>query len=342
LNVVTGGAGFFGQILVQKLLARGEGVTVLDLNKPHWQHPRLRVFQGDIRDKVCVAEAFKGASVIYHNIAQVPLAKDASLFWSVNRDGTAVALQEAAEARVSAFVYTSSSAVFGVPATNPVTEKTRPTPAEDYGRAKLAGEELCHDFSERGLRISIIRPRTILGHGRLGIFQILFEWIYKGRNVPVLGRGDNIYQFVHADDLADACILAGQQRSEGIYNIGADGFMTMRQSLEGLIAHAKSKSRVKSVPRQGATMAMRLTSGIGLTPLAPYHALMYGESLYFDTRKAKSELGFTPRYTQAQALADAYDWYVANREDVLAGRVSGSKHQSKLRQGLLGLVPYFI
>ena len=85
------------------------------------------------------------------------------------------------------------------------------------------------DTPRRGLDVSIIRPRTIMGHGRLGIFQILFEWIRTGYNVPVLGRGDNVYQFVHADDLADACILAAARPGVATYNCGTDRFGTMRE-----------------------------------------------------------------------------------------------------------------
>src|SRR6185295_12255980 len=74
------------------------------------------------------------------------------------------------------------------------------------GRAKLEGEALCANYARLGLEVTIIRPRTIMRHGRLGIFQILFEWIREGYNVPVFDGGSNIYQFVHADDLAEACI----------------------------------------------------------------------------------------------------------------------------------------
>ena len=124
---------------------------------------------------------------MYHNVAQVPLAKDKALFQSVNVRGTQNMLEAARGEGVAKVVYTSSSAVFGAPRNNPVTEDTPPAPGEAYGRAKHDGEALCRQYAERGLDVTIIRPRTIMGHGRLGIFQILFEWIREGRNVPVLG-----------------------------------------------------------------------------------------------------------------------------------------------------------
>jgi nucleoside-diphosphate-sugar epimerase len=105
-------------------------------------------------------------------------------------------------------VHVSSSAVFGIPETNPVLPSTIPSPVEAYGHAKLAAERACLESVSKGLDVTIVRPRTILGHGRLGIFGILFDWIADGADVFVLGKGDNVYQFVHADDLARLCIAA--------------------------------------------------------------------------------------------------------------------------------------
>ncbi len=104
-------------------------------------------------------------------------------------------------------------------------------------------EELCREYAKKSLDVTIVRPRT-MGHGRLGIMQILFEWIRQGKNISVLGRGDNLYQFVHADDLADACIKAAARPGATTYNVGADRFGTMRETLEGLLAHAGTGSRV--------------------------------------------------------------------------------------------------
>ena len=112
-------------------------------------------------------------------------------------------------------VHTSSSAVFGVPAANPVLPSTVPSPVEAYGHAKLAAEWACLDAVSQGLDVTIVRPRTILGHGRLGIFGILFDWVADGADIFVLGDGDNRYQFVHADDLAEVCIRAAAHAGSG-------------------------------------------------------------------------------------------------------------------------------
>ena len=342
MYLVTGGAGFFGEALVLRLLGAGHKVTCFDLNRPQFEHDNLRIVQGDIRDPKAVVSALKNINVVHHNVAQVPVAKDSKLFWSVNRDGMKVLLEEVLKKGVTRFVYTSSSAVFGIPASNPVTALSRPRPLEDYGKAKLAGEDLCREYTEKGLSCSIVRPRTVLGIGRLGIFQILFEWIYQGRNIPVLGSGDNVYQFIHSDDLASACIAAGDSKKEGIFNIGTDRFGTMREVLENLAKHANTTTKVKSVPARLAEVGMNFTSSFGLSPLGAYHSLMYGKSMYFDPNEAKEKLGFQPKYSNDEMFAATYDWYCKNRSAIIVGELAGSKHQSAMKQRLLQIVPYFL
>lgn len=341
VDLVTGGAGYFGEILVRKLAASGRRVRVLDLNRPEGYPDSVETVVADIRDRAAVREACADVACVYHNVAQVPLAKDRDLFWSVNRDGTENLLAAAQAAGTRKVIYTSSSAVFGVPESNPVTEQTAPRPREAYGRAKLEGEVLCRQYAAGGLDVTIIRPRTIVGHGRLGIFQILFEWVRQGDNVPVFGRGDNVYQFVHSDDLADACLAAALREGPAVYNIGAEKFGTMRDTLEGLIRHAGTGSRVKSVPMGLFTLLMDVSSALGLSPLGPYHSLMYGRSLYFDIGKAKSELGWQPRYSNVEMICESYDWYLQNRDRILS-QTGASAHRSAVRQGALRLLRLFL
>jgi nucleoside-diphosphate-sugar epimerase len=275
---------------------------------------------------------------VYHNVAQVPLAKDRALFVSVNVGGTENVLRAAREAGVGKLVHTSSSAVFGIPAVNPVDESAVPHPRESYGAAKLDAEHAVERaVREHGLDATIIRPRTVLGHGRLGIFQILFDWVEEGRRIPVLGRGDNLYQFVHADDLADACIRASRRPGPAVYNIGAARFGTMRDTLEALCRHAGTGSTVYSLPMGPAVAAMKLTSALGLSPLGDYHALMYGRAMYFDSSRAVAELGWRATRSNEQMICESYDWYRANKAAVFS-QASGSPHRSAVRQGILAVL----
>ena len=334
--LVTGGSGYFGSLLVQRLVDAGDTVRVLDLVDADDRPPAVDFVRADIRDREAVAGAVDGVDVVYHNVAQVPLARDDELFRSVNVDGTVVLLDACAAAGVGKVVHTSSSAVFGVPASNPVLPTTVPSPVEAYGHAKLAAEWACLAAVERGLDVTIVRPRTILGHGRLGIFGILFDWIADGADVFVLGDGSNRYQFVHADDLAECCRLAGAHSGPAIVNCGTDRFGTMRESLEGLCAHARTGAHVRSLPARPAAAAMHAAAALHLAPFAPYHWTMYAESLWFDVDHARELIGWRPTYSNVEMLIDSYEWFLANRAATTgAGR---SQHRTTARQGALGVL----
>jgi nucleoside-diphosphate-sugar epimerase len=341
VTLVTGGAGYFGSLLVQRLVDRGHRVRVLDLNRPDPAIPGVDVVQGDVRDAAAVRRACEGVDVIHHNVALVPLARDKTGFITVNEGGTRTLLEAAAAAGVRKIVHMSSSAIYGAPRSNPVTETTPPVPGEEYGAAKLAAEAVCREFRSRGLDITIVRPRTIMGHGRLGIMQILFEWIRQGAAVPVLGGGRNTYQFVHADDLAAACLAAAERPGSTEYNVGAAKFGTMLETLQGLAKHAATGSRIVSVPMGPAELLTRAAGQLGISPLGPYHALMYGRSMWFDIGKAQSELGYQPKFANVEMFCHSYDWYVEHRQETLS-KSGGSLHSMPVKQRVLKLLPYFL
>ncbi|CAN5827423.1 NAD-dependent epimerase/dehydratase family protein [soil metagenome] len=334
--LVTGGSGYFGMLLAEHLRAGGDEVRVFDLRDASDRHRDIEFVAGDIRDAAAVRAAVDGVDVVYHNVAQVPLAKDPDELRSVNVDGTVRLLEACADARTAKVVHTSSSAVFGVPATNPVLPTTVPKPVEEYGHAKLAAEWACLAASSRiapHVDVSIVRPRTILGHGRLGIFGILFDWIADGADPFVLGEGANRYQFVHADDLASACVQAGRRPGPAVFNIGTDRFGTMREALEHLCDHAGTGSTVRSLPIGATSTAMRLSARAGLTPFAPYHWLMYSKSLWFDITHATEALDWSPRWSTDEMMAQSYDWFVANRSRT--NEAGASHHRRRARSTAL-------
>jgi nucleoside-diphosphate-sugar epimerase len=331
-SLVTGGSGYFGSLLVEQLRAAGQRVRVLDISDASDRDPTVEFVLGDIRDRAAVADAVAGCDVVYHNVAQVPLAKDHVLLRTVNVDGTRLLLEAAAQAGVGKVVHTSSSAVFGVPDTNPVLPTTVPKPEEAYGHAKLAAEWACLAAASEGLDVSIVRPRTILGHGRLGIFGILFDWIADGCDPIVLGDGSNRYQFVHAEDLASACIAAAGSPGPGVFNIGADRFGTMFQTLDDLCRHAGTGAQVRRLPAGPAGLAMRASARLGLTPFAPYHWLMYSQSMWFDIDHARQQLDWEPVWSTDAMFAQSYDWFLAHRDGVGTG---ASHHRRAARQGML-------
>ena len=334
--LVTGGSGYFGTVLTDVALARGDQVRIFDVNPPAPRDGSVEYVAGDVRDRDSLRAACEGIDAVLHNVAQVPLARDRDLFWSVNVVGTANLLVAARDAGVGKVVHTSSSAVFGIPESNPVTEDSPCRPLEAYGRAKLQAEVLCRDAIDARLDVTIVRPRTILGHGRLGIMAILFEFVAEGAPVFVLGGGANRYQFVHAADLADACLRAAGRDKPAIYNVGTTDFGTMRETLQARVDHAGTGSRVRSLPTGPARAGMRALAGLGLAPFAAYHWLLYGESLWFDTTRARTELDWEPTHSNASMVVESYEWFLAHRHELDAAQ--GSHHQSQARLGLLRIL----
>ena len=336
VSLVTGGSGYFGSLLVRRLLTAGHTVRVLDLQDADDRPADVEFVGGDIRDAATVERALVGIDVVFNNVAQVPLAKDPVLLRTVNVDGTKLLLDSASRRGVRKIVHTSSSAVFGIPAANPVLPSTVPSPVEAYGHAKLAAEWACLDAAAHGLDVSIVRPRTILGHGRLGIFGILFDWIADGADVFVLGDGSNRYQFVHADDLAEICLLASQHEGPLILNAGTDRFGTMRESLESLCRHAGTGAGVRSLPARPTSVAMRAAAALHLAPFAPYHWIMYSKSLWFDIEHARSALGWQPTFSNEEMFAASYDWFLEHR--AATNDAGASHHRTTAKQGALRLV----
>jgi nucleoside-diphosphate-sugar epimerase len=323
-------------------LKKGYSLRNFDLNPPEEKLKNVKFIQGDIRNLIQIKRATKGVDVIFHNVAQVPLAKNKYLFNSVNIDGIRNLLKAAKSNNCKKVVYTSSSAVYGIPRKNPVLETDLPEPKEAYGLAKYEGELICDMYVKKGLDISIIRPRTIMGHGRLGIFHILFDWVSLGKNIPVFNGGNNIYQFVHADDLADACILASEKRGSEIYNCGTNDFGSMREVLQELCLYANTGSKVISVPMFLMVFGMKITSLLGFSPLGAYHALMYGRSMYFDTTKARIDLGWTPKYSNREMFIESYKWYLKNKKNLNNSAMTKSHHKSTVKQGVLKIVSIFL
>jgi len=336
-HLVTGGSGFLGNLIARRLLAHGERVKVLDI----WEDPSrpkdIEYVACNILDRDGVARALRGVDIVHHNVALVPLTKSGANFLRVNAEGSRIAAEESLKAGVKAFIHMSSSAIYGAPEHCPITDDTPLRPIEIYGRAKLAGEQAVRAVCEAAnLPLIVIRPRTILGEGRLGIFQILFEWIRENYNVFVIGDGNNLFQFVHAHDLMDAYMLALQAAKPGVYNVGADRFGTVREALERLIVHAGTRSKVKSLPEGLTIAALRSADWLGISPLAPWHYLTFHKPFHFDVTKLLA-MGWHPRYSNDEMFRESYDWFCANY-DRLTAEKAGSPHRRPVREGLLWLL----
>jgi nucleoside-diphosphate-sugar epimerase len=337
-HLITGGSGFMGNLIAGRLVAHGEHVRVADIWKDTKLNPDVEFVHCDVRDRDSVRRAMQGVDIVHHNAALVPLTKSGKAFLEVNVDGSRIVAEEATRAKVRCFVHMSSSAVYGTPKEMPIRLSTPLGPVEPYGRSKLSGEQAVRKVCERaGVPLIVIRPRTILGPGRLGIFQILFDWIRTNANVYVIGSGDIPFQFVHAYDLMDAYMLAVTRNTPGTYNVGTDRYGTLRQALEGLIRYAGSTSRVRSLAAPVAIGALRTLDRLRLSPLAPWHYLTYHKPFCFDVAHVL-DLGWKPRYSNDDMFRESYDGFLSAPAHIVSGAESGSPHRKKVRQSALWLL----
>jgi len=338
--LVTGGAGFFGEILVRALLKAGFKCVSLDLEPASFSDPDLISVVGDVRDrsqldKLAAEHKFTAifhlAAILAHSV------KDEKFLWDSNVKGTINVAEIAQKYKIPKVVFTSSNTLWGKSFSRPVKEEDQPMPVEIYGRSKQEGEKILMNY--KTFTTVIFRCPTIIDAGRLGLLSILFEFIDEGRKVWVVGGGKNRYQFIYAPDLATACIQALSLKKSAIYNIGSDEVKSFLEVYNFVIAKAGTKAQVANFPRWIAIPAMKLAYMLKISPLGPYQYKMIAENFVFDTTKIKKELGWRPTLTNEQMLAKAYDYYHKNRSDI-ESRTDVSAHKQAAKMGVIRLLKF--
>ncbi len=336
---ISGGAGFLGLHLARRLLADGETVRTLDVVPldDAGLEASVEELHGDVRDPAAVRRLVAGAEVVVHTAAALPIQASRASIFSVNVDGTANVLAAALEAGARRVVFISSTAVYGVPDRHPIVETDPLAGVGWYGESKIRAEDVCRAFGARGLETVIVRPKTFVGAERLGVFEILFDWVRESRRIYTLGPGTTRYQLLAVEDLVDAIVRCFS--SPGVpgdaLNVGASEFGTVREDLQALIDHAGSDSRLTPVPVRPAELALRTLELLRVSPLAEWHYRTAHKDSFVSTEKTERLLGWQPRLSNAQTLTQTYDWYLANRGRVGA---AGKTHRVPWNQQALGLL----
>jgi len=264
---------------------------------------------------------------------------DEHLLWTSNVDGTRLLAETARSAGVRPFVFVSTNCLWASNLGHPVhEERDVPAPIELYGRSKLAAERLLQEFTG-DLDVVAIRCPTIMDAGRLGLLAILYEFIDDDKTVWVVGKGDNRYQFIYAEDMATACILAAGHGRSDLFHVGSDNVRSMREVYESVIQAAGSKSKVRSLPKSPTIAAMMLAHKLRVSPLGPYHYKMIAESFVFDTDRIKQRLGWKPTLTNEEMLLRAYEYYASNRTEIGA-RTNASAHRKPASMGVIRLLKW--
>ncbi|MGL4974695.1 MAG: NAD-dependent epimerase/dehydratase family protein, partial [Bosea sp. (in: a-proteobacteria)] len=210
----------------------------------------------------------------------------------------------------SKLVHFTTDMIYGHSVTVPQTEEHPTKPLGEYGESKLATEALCETWRQRGMSISLFRPRLIIGPGRLGILVKLFKLVDLNLPVPMIGGGHNPYQFISVFDCASACQAAWRAGlPNSAYNLGSDNPPAVRDLLRQLIKHAGSRSFVLPTPAPLVKFALKSLDWIYRPLMDPEQYLIADEVCILDTSKAKRELGWVPQYNDTDMLLAAYSEY---------------------------------
>jgi UDP-glucuronate decarboxylase len=309
---ITGGAGFIGTSLIKRLIVDNEVIVYDNFSRDAlkdsglWNHPNLRVIQGDILDyELLKASIPKDVSFILHMAAIAGIdtvIKDSVKTMEVNMIGTYHVLKALKELKlldkVERFINFSTSEVFGITAFR-VDEKA-PTNLQPVGEArwtysvsKLAGEHLTYSYHKQyGLRAVTVRPFNVYGPGQVGEGAIHHFVVRAIRNEPLIihGDGDQIRSWCYIDDMVDGILLCLEKEEAigEVFNIGnPKGTITILGLAEKVIQLAKSSSQIVHVPKNYVDVELRIPS----------------------IEKAKTLLGFEPKVDLNEGIKRTIEWY---------------------------------
>lgn len=340
--LITGGAGFLGINLTRYLLERGHRVVSLDIaDFDYPEQSRIREVKGDIRKRHEVDAAMGEVDVVIHTAAALPLYKPADIY-STDIDGLRTVLDSALAYGVERVVHISSTAVYGIPDHHPLVEEDRLQGVGPYGEAKVQAEEICVEYRAKGLCVPIIRPKSFVGPERLGVFALLYDWAQDGRNFPVLGSGNNLYQLLDVEDLCQAIYLAAtldREVADDVFNIGAKEFGTLKDDYQAVLDEAGFGKRIVPLPAKPMIWTLRALEAVKLSPLYKWVYETVTEDSFVSIAKAERVLGFAPRYSNRDALVRNYRWYLEHQGE-FQGK-SGVSHRVPWKQGILGLAKLF-
>lgn len=342
--LITGGAGFFGTLLKKRLLDCGDCYCVsIDLENDEFEHENFKAIKGDIRDRELLDRVFNENhfAVVFHCAAILAHDKGKKdILWTSNVDGTQNIVDFCSKYNVPKILFISSNCLWGKGFDYLVTEEQEPEPIELYGRTKLEAEKILLKNSDKVTSI-IFRSPTIIDEGRLGLLSMLYEFMDENRKIPLVGDGKNRYQFVYAQDMIDAFLLALNYNQTDIFNIGTDNVKSFNEVYQYVIDNSGSKSKLLHFPKGLMVFGMKICFKLGISPLGPYQYKMISESFIFDTTKIKEKLGFKPTMTNEEILLKAYNYYRKNKEEI-SRRKNVSAHNQNAKMGVIKVLKWFL
>lgn len=339
---ITGGAGFLGINLVRYLLQRGHQVVTYDIAPFDYpERTLISEIRGDIRDQAALYAAMEGCDLVVHTAAALPLYSPADIR-TTDLDGTHNVLVAAQRRGIPRVIHISSTAVYCIPDHHPLYEDDTLVGVGPYGEAKVAAEQICVEFRSKGLIVPILRPKSFVGPERLGVFALLYDWAKDGHGFPMIGSGNNRYQFLDVEDLCQAIYLCATLDATVVndtFNVGAKEFTTMRQDYQAVLDVAGFGKKIVPLPAAPVIWTLRFLELLKLSPLYKWVYETAVTDSFVSIEKAERVLGYKPQFSNKDALIRNYHWYVANLAKF--SHASGVSHRVPWKQGVLGIAKLF-
>ncbi len=299
--LVTGGAGFIGSHIAEKLIARGIETVVLDdlsVGKKENIPSNAEFIKGDVCDPECVRNALAGVEVVFHEAARVSIRDSFRGFSEdarANVMGTVNILKCMEGSEVKKFVYASSMAAYGDARYLPVDEGHPLEPTSPYGVSKLASEKYIHCFCQyAGIDYVILRYFNTYGPRQtaspyVGVITIFIRKLLNGEDLPIFGDGNQVRDFINVEDITEANLLAMDYSGpHQIFNVGTGVGTTVN------------------------TIAQILQEKMGKSIQIQYLPIQPGEpsSSVANISLARKELGFVPRWALEKKISEVIEWNI--------------------------------
>lgn len=312
--VVTGAAGFIGSSLVDRLLRDGAQVVGVDSFEDYYArslkerniraalaHPAYRLLRTDILqlatpEGAALRDCLRGADAVFHLAAQAGVRASWGQSFRVYADnnvlGTQLMLEACKEAGVGAFVYASSSSVYGDSDELPLSEGGVCRPVSPYGVTKLAGEHLAMLYARsKGVPAVALRFFTVYGPRQRPdmAFHIFLRALLRDEPLSVFGDGDQTRDFTFIDDIVDALVRAPAAPPATILNLGGGARVSLREVLAMLEDVTGRQARIEIKPTQAGDV----------------------RHTWADLDRARAVLGYEPRVGLRDGLVAEYEWLAA-------------------------------